>query len=323
MRTAWIAGLMVGAGMSLALAQEPREQDPVQAPKDQAPMDRAPEDQAPRQLTHEDGDTTSTLSAHKQGESWEIDLHRKTEKEGKRSLEQLQLSIPRSPEADRRLNELFQQSSSDPAEWRRVIEELSGMDLGVAGQGGLGFEERASEIQERMRQVREELERALEGAFGGSEREGVAGEEDRLHLIDGSVVSGKITSLTDQGVEVQAQDGKVMIERERIRRIEFAQAQSSEHPSSEAQPPEAQSGTQLGVVVEETPAGLRVTEVRVGSPARSAGILTGDVIESAGGQPVSSADQLRELVAGKKAGESLDLVVMRGEARLELEASFE
>jgi S1-C subfamily serine protease len=57
--------------------------------------------------------------------------------------------------------------------------------------------------------------------------------------------------------------------------------------------------------------GLRVVEVVPGSPAGVAGIYLGDVIISAGGQPVQSVQQLQRLMLGQAIGIRLPVTVLR------------
>jgi S1-C subfamily serine protease len=57
--------------------------------------------------------------------------------------------------------------------------------------------------------------------------------------------------------------------------------------------------------------GLRVAEVVPGSPAGTAGIYLGDVIISAGGQPVQSVQALQRLMLGPAIGARLPITVLR------------
>jgi S1-C subfamily serine protease len=83
--------------------------------------------------------------------------------------------------------------------------------------------------------------------------------------------------------------------------------------------------------------GLLVQSVEPGSGAAKAGLragttpvvlagesynLGGDIIVSAGGSPVASLDRLRDLVAAKKPGESLRLVVYRGGKKANLDVEL-
>ncbi len=82
----------------------------------------------------------------------------------------------------------------------------------------------------------------------------------------------------------------------------------------------------LGVVVNDlTPAfrqqfaipvfiGAAVTMVTAGSPAQKEGIRAGDVITEANGQPIEGERDLLTWMAGRRAGESVELIVYRGSA---------
>jgi S1-C subfamily serine protease len=60
--------------------------------------------------------------------------------------------------------------------------------------------------------------------------------------------------------------------------------------------------------------GLRVVEVVPGSPAGTAGIYLGDILLSAGGQPVQSVQALQRLMLGPAIGTPLPLTVLRRNA---------
>jgi S1-C subfamily serine protease len=83
--------------------------------------------------------------------------------------------------------------------------------------------------------------------------------------------------------------------------------------------------------------GLLVQTVQPGSGAAKAGIkagstqvvlagesyrLGGDIIVAAGGTPVSSLDELRDLIAAKKPGEKLELTVYRGDKKLTIDVKL-
>ena len=72
----------------------------------------------------------------------------------------------------------------------------------------------------------------------------------------------------------------------------------------------------LGVGIEDADNGARLVEVRSGSPAAEAGLRQGDVVTGVTGNEIGSADELREAVAARKPGDSLELTVERdGETR--------
>ena len=57
--------------------------------------------------------------------------------------------------------------------------------------------------------------------------------------------------------------------------------------------------------------GLRVSQVVPGSPAAAAGIYLGDIVLSAGGTPVTSAEDLQRLMLGTQVGRRLQVTVFR------------
>jgi aminopeptidase YwaD len=67
----------------------------------------------------------------------------------------------------------------------------------------------------------------------------------------------------------------------------------------------------------DTP-GLRLSGVRAGSPADSAGMKAGDVIVEFDGKPVKDLYQYSEALYARKPGDVVNVVVLRGEQRLTL-----
>jgi S1-C subfamily serine protease len=66
------------------------------------------------------------------------------------------------------------------------------------------------------------------------------------------------------------------------------------------------------------PSGLRVAEVVPGSPADWAGLRAGDLLLSAGGQPVQKAQDLQRLMFGEAIGRPLAITVMRNGALVDV-----
>jgi S1-C subfamily serine protease len=64
--------------------------------------------------------------------------------------------------------------------------------------------------------------------------------------------------------------------------------------------------------------GLRVAEVVAGGPAARAGLRTGDLLLSAGGQPVRAAQDLQRLMFGDAIGKPLAITVMRNGALVDV-----
>jgi serine protease Do len=81
-------------------------------------------------------------------------------------------------------------------------------------------------------------------------------------------------------------------------------------------------GPILGVNGQDDPAGCRITNVFVGSPAETAGLKNDDVIMQFAGQPVKGLQGLQALIAQRKPGDEVTLKVRRGEESLELKAKL-
>jgi S1-C subfamily serine protease len=69
-------------------------------------------------------------------------------------------------------------------------------------------------------------------------------------------------------------------------------------------------------------AGLRVVEVVPGSPAAAAGIFLGDVVISAGGRPVTTAQDLQRLMIATEVGRALPVTVHRKGALVDVVAEL-
>ena len=83
-------------------------------------------------------------------------------------------------------------------------------------------------------------------------------------------------------------------------------------------PPAEAQGALIGVSVEETGDGVRVVSVAPGLGADAAGVEPGDLLLAAGGEPIDSVRQLRELVGEAEAGDELTLRISRGGSEREL-----
>jgi S1-C subfamily serine protease len=66
--------------------------------------------------------------------------------------------------------------------------------------------------------------------------------------------------------------------------------------------------------------GVRVAAVRPGSPAEQAGVRNGDVIVTFAGLAVRTLEDLTFALRGRRPGDRVDVVVVRGEAEHRLEA---
>ncbi len=67
----------------------------------------------------------------------------------------------------------------------------------------------------------------------------------------------------------------------------------------------------LGVGIASASNGVRLTEVRPGTPAARAGLQAGDVITSVGGERVRSASELSSAIDAKKPGDRVTLTYLR------------
>ena len=80
-----------------------------------------------------------------------------------------------------------------------------------------------------------------------------------------------------------------------------------------------QSGPLLGVSVERSNDGLRVTEVQETSVAGSAGVKSGDVLLRVGDEHIDTVGDVRHALAGKRPGDQVKVAVIRaGEGIVEL-----
>ncbi|MBK6769714.1 MAG: PDZ domain-containing protein [Ardenticatenales bacterium] len=76
------------------------------------------------------------------------------------------------------------------------------------------------------------------------------------------------------------------------------------------------------LAVDDYASGARVMTVTPGSAAAAAGIREGDVIVAVDGAPVRTSDELAAAIAAHASGDAVALVVLRGEAELEFEATL-
>ena len=67
----------------------------------------------------------------------------------------------------------------------------------------------------------------------------------------------------------------------------------------------------LGVTMTEAEGGVRIEDVREGGPADDAGLQAGDVVTQAGGEDVTSPDDLQRIVGDSAPGDELELDVTR------------
>jgi S1-C subfamily serine protease len=69
--------------------------------------------------------------------------------------------------------------------------------------------------------------------------------------------------------------------------------------------------------------GMRIEQVVSGGPAAKAGLLARDLLVSANGEPVTSAQSLQRLMLGNAIGQPLALTVLRSEALVDVVATPE
>ncbi|NQT52685.1 PDZ domain-containing protein, partial [bacterium] len=72
----------------------------------------------------------------------------------------------------------------------------------------------------------------------------------------------------------------------------------------------------------EAKIGVLVTDVRPGSPAAVAGMAKNDVIRSFGGLEIKDFKDLKKSFVGKKPGDTVDVVVIRGKKKVELKVKL-
>ncbi|MEJ7567502.1 MAG: trypsin-like peptidase domain-containing protein [Gaiellaceae bacterium] len=80
----------------------------------------------------------------------------------------------------------------------------------------------------------------------------------------------------------------------------------------------------LGVATEDVTDGdgVRIAELRPGTPAESAGLRDGDIVTEIDGKAVEAADELRQSIDAKRPGDSVDLTIVRGGAERTIEVEL-
>jgi S1-C subfamily serine protease len=95
-----------------------------------------------------------------------------------------------------------------------------------------------------------------------------------------------------------------------------------EKPAEPAKKPEAPAAAKapgsLGVQVLED-SGVKVVEVKAGGAAAAAGIKEGDVLMEVDGKPIRTIDDLKGVLKGKSAGDTLSVTVSRGGERKKID----
>jgi S1-C subfamily serine protease len=72
------------------------------------------------------------------------------------------------------------------------------------------------------------------------------------------------------------------------------------------------TGGYLGVAVQDTFGGVSVIQVQPNSPAERAGIQPGDTIVAVDSTPITSSDQLAQVISGDKPGQRVQIQLRRG-----------
>ena len=71
------------------------------------------------------------------------------------------------------------------------------------------------------------------------------------------------------------------------------------------------AGRRVGIVIDESAAGIAITEVAPGSPAATAGIRVGDVVRSIAGTPLKRYGEYDEIARGFRRGQPVDYLIAR------------
>jgi S1-C subfamily serine protease len=69
--------------------------------------------------------------------------------------------------------------------------------------------------------------------------------------------------------------------------------------------------------------GVKLDDITVGGPAAKAGLKVGDVILKIDGKEIEGDNSFREYINTRSVGDQLDLIVLRGDAKLEYKAGLE
>jgi len=113
----------------------------------------------------------------------------------------------------------------------------------------------------------------------------------------------------DQRLRNQAEDAVVQIELLREQKALRIELQAEAFPAERADTLAWQS---LGIRVDQGRGGMRVVEVRPGSPAAQIGFQPGDEVVGLGGRPVPNVERFRREVAETRASRSVLVSVSRG-----------
>lgn len=116
-------------------------------------------------------------------------------------------------------------------------------------------------------------------------------------------------------------DGK-MVETEAVLAAEGEKVEVPAKPEPTEPPPPEEPG-RLGIKASQPEDGVvRVAEIEKGGPADQAGLQVEDVVLEAQGKKIDSLDDLAKSLEGLHAGDTLELVVQRGEKRQEIRVTL-
>src|SRR5207248_410428 len=87
--------------------------------------------------------------------------------------------------------------------------------------------------------------------------------------------------------------------------------------------PDAPGGVYIGFAGEETPDGIKLTQITPKSPALKAGLLVEDIIQHIDKKPIKALRQVQEMTKDKKPGDKLTLSVKRGKDLKEVVVTLE
>jgi S1-C subfamily serine protease len=130
--------------------------------------------------------------------------------------------------------------------------------------------------------------------------------------VDQGAAQEMVRRSGQMGVPVITAGSEVVVgfDRPRLEQIAARYAHASAAPSS---------GPKLGLAIRSSVGGgVEIGKVRPGSPGAQAGFQVGDVLESLGGQPVNSSDDIERLTRAMQPGQMIDAVVRRDGRRLHL-----
>jgi membrane-associated protease RseP (regulator of RpoE activity) len=98
---------------------------------------------------------------------------------------------------------------------------------------------------------------------------------------------------------------------------------ANEWPSPRRYDPNNPQGGSLGVNIVSDIGGIVISSVRPGTPAQQMGLRRGDRIKSVNGQPIEAVDQFISLIRSAKAGDDVEVEIVRDDAANKLRGKLE